>query len=75
MALDKLARALGLFQDPAPPPPSVSVQQINVSDVGALELARRLAFILASAGSREPVPEPLTIDAKPETSPKDGQSW
>ena len=64
-ALDKIARALGLFQESAPPPQSVNVQQINVGDVQALELARRLAFLLATAGAREgQKAEPLTIEAK-----------
>jgi hypothetical protein len=52
-ALDKIARALGLFQDSAPPPSSVTVNQVNVGDVQALELARRLAFLLAMAGSKQ----------------------
>ena len=64
VALDKLARVLGMFQDAAPPPSSLTVNQVNVGDVGALELARRLAFILASAGSQQP--EPVTIEGKPE---------
>ena len=64
-ALDKIARALGLFQDSAPPPSSVTVNQVNVGDVQALELARRLAFLLATAGAREgQKPDPLTIEAK-----------
>lgn len=53
-ALDKLARALGLFQETTPPPPSsLTVNQINVGDVAALEVARRLAFLLATAGATQ----------------------
>jgi len=45
-----------VIQESAPPPPSLNVKQVNVGDVGALDLARRLAFILASAGAREAAP-------------------
>ena len=47
-ALDKLGRLLGLFQDAAPAP-SVTVNQMNVGEQPALELARKLAFALAAA--------------------------
>jgi len=49
VALDKLARALGLFQDAAPAASSVTVNQVNVGESTALEAARRLAFALAKA--------------------------
>lgn len=53
-ALDRLCRALGIFSDPAPVPHSLVVQQFNGSDVKALELARRLAFILAVTAAQQP---------------------
>lgn len=72
-ALDKLARALGIFSDAAPVAGNVTVQQVNVGDVSALEVARRMAFLLASAGQEPQAREPATIDAKPEP-PKPAQS-
>ncbi len=68
-ALDKLGRMLGLFQDAAPAP-SVTVNQMNVGEQPALELARKLAFALAAAQRatlRAPDPSPI-IDANPANS-------
>ena len=48
-ALDKLARALGLFTDSAPVSQSITVNQVNVGEVQALEAARRVAFLLSQA--------------------------
>jgi len=49
-AMNALAKVLGMVQDVAPLPSSVTVNQVNVGDVPALEVARRVAFMLASAG-------------------------
>ena len=46
-ALEKLGKALGLFQDAAPPAQSVTVNQLNVGDVNAVDAARRVAFLLS----------------------------
>lgn len=78
-ALDKLGKALGIFSDSTPALPSVTVNQLNVGDVSALEAARRMAYLLASAGRLE-APQAMTIEgevsdepektAKPETGNK-----
>ena len=46
-ALEKLAKATGLFQEAAPVPPSVTVNQVNITD-NALETARRVGFLLTA---------------------------
>lgn len=50
-ALEKLAKVLGIYQEPAVPPvsQSVTVNQVNFSGDNSLEAARRLAFALAKA--------------------------
>lgn len=58
-ALDRLGRALGLYADLQPIAQNVTVNQVHVGDVPALEVARRMAFLLANAGrmdeaAREP---------------------
>ena len=50
----------------AAPPANVTVNQINVGAAGAVDAVKRIAFLLASATSRQPAaPPPVTIDAKP----------
>ena len=48
-ALEKLAKVLGIYQEPALPPvgQSVTLNQVNLSGDNSLEAARRLAFALA----------------------------
>jgi hypothetical protein len=47
-ALEKLAKVLGIYQEPAVPPvsQSVTVNQVHFGNENALEAARRLAFAL-----------------------------
>lgn len=54
-ALEKLAKVLGLYQEPAAPTPvqSVTLNQINFNNDNALEAARRLAFALAKAAQMD----------------------
>ena len=72
-ALEKLGKALGLFQDAAPVQ-NVTVTQLNVSGPDtALEAARRLAFAIAAAQrAAKQAPEPLTIEGKAEEPGKSG---
>ena len=53
-ALEKLAKVLGIYQEPAPSPvsQSVTVNQVNLSGDNSLEAARRLAFALAKLSHR-----------------------
>jgi hypothetical protein len=53
-ALEKLAKVLGIYQEPALPPASqsVTVNQVNFSGDNALEAARRLAFALAKLSQK-----------------------
>jgi hypothetical protein len=66
-ALEKLAKAIGLFQDAAPLPPSVTVNHLNIAGNDAVEAVRRVAFLLAAADNQIAVKptkaEPLTIEA------------
>ena len=63
-ALDKLARILGVYQEPpAAPPSSVTVNQVNISGDNALEAARRLAFALAKAAQLQSTIDGHAIDA------------
>ncbi|MGA9849156.1 MAG: terminase small subunit [Roseiarcus sp.] len=72
-ALMQLSKALGLYQDAAPPP--VTVNQVNVSagQNTGLELARRLAFALSAARAIAPpkelpaASEPLTVECAAST--------
>ncbi|MBV8472410.1 MAG: terminase small subunit [Hyphomicrobiales bacterium] len=65
-ALEKLCKALGIYSDAAAPPaPSVVV--VDSGAEKALEVAKRLAFLLASVDAR--TPQPLTIEAKAEPEP------
>jgi len=53
-ALEKLAKVLGLYQEPAAPvSQSVTLNQINFNSDSALEAARRLAFALAKAAQMD----------------------
>ena len=53
-ALEKLAKVLGLYQEPAAAPvQSVTLNQINFNSDNALEAARRLAFALAKAAQMD----------------------
>ena len=50
----------------AAPPANVTVNQVNIGAAGAVDAVQRIAFLLASATSRQPAaPQPVTIDAKP----------
>jgi hypothetical protein len=62
-ALDKLARALGLFQDSIPTASSLTVNQVNIGEPTALEAVRRLAFALAKAAHLDG-PRQTSIDAQ-----------
>ena len=62
-ALLALAKHLRLFDDP-PSPPSLTVNQVNVGAVDALEVARRLAFVIEAARQAAPVKPPLVIDGQ-----------
>jgi hypothetical protein len=56
--------------------PNVTVNQLNLGQMGALEVAQRVAFLLAVAGNGLPVnalSQP-TIDAKPSPSSTDAES-
>ena len=66
-ALEKLGKALGLFNDLTPPPaPNVTVTQVNIGEVAAVEAARRVAFLLANLPGQEQV---KTIDHEPPPHP------
>ena len=62
-ALNTLAKILGMTTDAAPPP-SVTINQVNVGPDTALEAARRLAFALAAAqhAAQQAPAEPPTIE-------------
>ena len=62
-ALLALAKHLRLFDEP-PVPPAITVNQLNVGKMDALEVARRVAFVLAAAqaGDARKDAERLTID-------------
>lgn len=74
-AMNALAKVLGMVQDVAPLPTAVTVNQVNVGDVTALEVARRVAFLLASAGQamtpKDERGEPMTVDATSTEAPGD----
>jgi hypothetical protein len=55
VALEKLAKVLGLYVEPTAPPvsPSLTVNQLNFNSDNALEAARRLAFALAKAAQMD----------------------
>lgn len=61
-AMNGLAKILGMTLDAAPVAQSVTVNQINVGATPALELARRVAFLLGQAGASS---EPATIEHQP----------
>ena len=57
---EKLAKVLGIYQEPVVPPgsQSVTVNQVNLSGGNSLEAARRLAFAkLSHTGSPRPLIE------------------
>ena len=62
-ALLALAKHLRLFDDPSSPP-RLTVNQVNVGAVDALEVARRLAFVIEAARQAAPVKPPLVIDGQ-----------
>jgi hypothetical protein len=65
-ALNTLAKILGMTTDAAPPP-SVTINQVNVGQDTALEAARRLTFALAAAQhAAQQSPERPTIKGKAE---------
>ena len=65
-ALLALAKHLKLFDEP-PVPPAITVNQLNVGKMDALEVARRVAFVLAAAQAGVPRKdaERLTIKGEP----------
>ena len=69
-ALEKLAKVLGLYREPAAAPvQSVTLNQINFNSDNALEAARRLAFALAKAAQMDqsrPLPVGDAVDAERE---------
>jgi hypothetical protein len=74
-ALDQLARMQRLYPEPEPlppPPPAnqVTVNQVNVGERSALDVARRVAFMLGAL--RAAGCDPTTIDVEPQ--PVTGQS-
>jgi hypothetical protein len=64
-ALEKLCKALGIYAEPALPPPSPSLT-VNIGSEGAADAVRRIAFLLAAAAAQgaDAKPEPLTIEGK-----------
>jgi hypothetical protein len=73
-ALMTLAKILGMTTD-APPPSSVTINQVNVGPDTALEAARRLAFALAAAehaARQSPPPATLSDGPKAQTIDETG---
>lgn len=64
-AMNSLAKVLGLWQEPTPQAPSVTVTQLNVGDVAAVEVARRLAYLLASVDGAKTI-DVVPAKAKPQ---------
>ena len=62
-AMAGLAKILGMTVDATPVQQSLTVNTINVRDVQALEVARRVAFLLSSV---ETAAAPVAIDARAE---------
>lgn len=56
-ALDSLAKYLGMFRDAAEPPEPVA-QAGQEKEAGLIEIARRLAFVLAAASKAQPGKQP-----------------
>jgi phage terminase small subunit len=52
-ALLALAKHLRLFEDPQPPSPSVTVNQVNVGETNSFEAIRKVAFMLGALRARE----------------------
>ena len=69
-ALVDLAKLLK-GSDALPPAPNVTVNQVNLGQLGAVEAAQRVAFMLQAAGRALAAPQPQTIDATP--APPDAQ--
>lgn len=64
-ALEKLCKALGIYQDAAPPPSVTNNNTVNIQGVDALDAARRVAFLFAAATAQAPAERaPLTIEGK-----------
>ena len=65
-ALEALAKILK--GDDVQPAGNVTVNQVNIGQLGSVEAAQRVAFLLAAANAsaRPAAPAPLVIDAKPE---------
>ena len=63
VAIDKLCKIAGLFQD-APPVQPVTVNQLNIGAENSLEIARRLLFALAEADRLTKAQERLTIEVE-----------
>jgi hypothetical protein len=51
---DKLCKALGIYQGAAPVSQSVTLNQVKLGEVRALEAARSIAFILSSVEAGAP---------------------
>jgi len=84
-ALDQLARLQGLYPEPEPTPPpapsNVTLNQVNVGERSALEVAKRVAFMLGalraaghdpSTMSLEDLRAPAAIEQKPNSSGPSG---
>jgi hypothetical protein len=73
-ALDKLAKALGLYQDTTPQPPSlVTVNQVSIGGQSAIEAARRVAFLIRSAAALAPT-TPQLVEEQPAPGESQAQS-
>ena len=62
-ALLALAKHLRLFDDP-PSQPSLTVNQVNVGALDAMETARRLAFVIEAARQSALAKPPITINGQ-----------
>jgi hypothetical protein len=60
-AIDKLARILGVYQEPPASAAPVTVNQVNIGSNNALEAVKRLAFAIAKAQHSQAL-EPPTIE-------------
>lgn len=74
-ALEKLMKFHGIGNEPPAAAP-VTVNQLNVGDVSAVEAARKVAYMLAAIQSRgqliAPEPEPAMVDVTPKPDGSQG---
>ena len=67
-AMNLLVKILGMTQGAAPVSQSITMNRVDVGDVQALEVARRVAFLLSTAGpAQEPAKTIQHESAKPDT--------